>query len=81
MMSGLAEELIVPEANGSSEKLRRWDRKCRMPEQVVKTSGNPPCPERMEQHMIGIARFVRVVFVKQFSIFAARLQQPAQFLS
>src|SRR5689334_5375042 len=65
VMRRLAEELIVPEANGSAQKLHGRDREGRMPQDVVKTGRDPPCAEGMEQHMIGITRLVRVVFVKQ----------------
>src|ERR1700676_1636212 len=64
MMRRFAEELVVPEANCSAKKLRGWGCKCRMPEEIVKPWRYAPCAQRMEQHVIGIAGLIRVIFVK-----------------
>lgn len=47
----------------------------------MKTSRDSPRAESMEEHVIGVLRFVGVVFVKQFSIFSLRVLQPGQLLS
>jgi len=64
VMRGLAEELVVPEANGSAQELRRGNGKSRMPEQIMKAGRDSPRAKGMKKHMIGIARFVGVVLMK-----------------
>src|SRR5258708_17159712 len=54
VMSGFAEQLVVPEANGAAQQLRRRNSKCRVPEQIVKAWRGAPGAERMEQHLVGI---------------------------
>lgn len=80
MMSRLAKKLVVPEPNRSTQKLRCRDRERRMPQEIVKTRRYAPCAQGMEQHMIRIAGLVRVVFVKQVSIFASCVEQSRQFV-
>src|SRR5258705_7939450 len=53
VMSGFAEQLVVPEANGAAQQLRRRHSECRVPEQIVEAWRDAPGAERMEQHMIG----------------------------
>src|SRR5262249_1919992 len=58
---GFAEQLVVPKANAAAQQLRRRNGDSRVPQQVVKAWRDPPGAERMEQHMVGIGRLVRVV--------------------
>src|SRR5215831_16833074 len=55
VMSRFAEKLVVPEANGAAQQLRRGNRDSWVPEQVVKAWRDAPRAERMEQNMAGIA--------------------------
>src|SRR5215469_15248778 len=81
VMRRFAEQLVMLEADRAAQQLRCRGGECRMPQQVVKAGGDTPGPERVEQHMVGIGGLVRMVLVKQFSIFPRRVQQPGQFLS
>src|SRR5437660_1875510 len=58
MMSRLAEELVVPEANRAAKKLHRRDGESRMPQEIVKSRRYPPCAQGMEQHVIRITGLV-----------------------
>ena len=75
MLGRFAEQLVVPEPHRAAEQLAGGHRERRMPQQIVKAGRNPPSAQRMEQHGIGIVRFVGVVLVPQF---ASRMVRPKE---
>jgi hypothetical protein len=51
----LAEQLIVPESDGTTEQLRGGCCDGRMPKQIVQTHTDPPGAEGMKQNSIRIS--------------------------
>jgi hypothetical protein len=54
VMSGLVEDLIVPETHWTIEQLRGSNDERWIPQQVVKARRYAPRAERMEEYAIGI---------------------------
>ena len=64
-MSGLAEELVVPEADGAVEKLRGSDQEGGIPEDVVEGGAGAPCAEGVKEDGAGVRGLVRMVLVEE----------------
>src|SRR5208283_2964569 len=65
VLRGLAEQLVVPEAYGSAQKLRRGHDKRWAPQDVVKCGLDSPGAQRVKQNRVRVLRFVRVVLVEE----------------
>ena len=61
----LGEKLVVPEADAAVEQLRRGLQEGGMPQDVVEARVDAPRPERVEQDVATLARFIGVELVEE----------------
>lgn len=76
---GFAEELVVPEPDGATEKLRGGHEERRVPQDVVKAGRDAPGAKGVEQHGGRVVRFVGVELVKKFVTGSGRVRERGQF--
>jgi len=81
MQRRLAEQLIVPESDGTTQQLRGGRCDGRMPKQIVQADTDPPGAQGMKQHSIRISRLVRVILVPELAAGVAWLSQHGKFSS
>ena len=81
VLGRFAEQLVMPEPDGSAQQLRGRDPKRPMPEQIVKTWRNPPRSQGVKQDAVRISGLVGVVLVPEFLSVVFRIEQPRKFFS
>jgi hypothetical protein len=61
----LHEDLVVPEAHRSPQKLACGNEDCWIPEQIVERNGDPPGAESVKDNAAGLPGLVRMPFVEE----------------
>ena len=79
MFRGLAEELIVKQSERLPEQLPRRHEEAWVPQDVVKRRPHTPGAEGVEEHGVGVVRFVAVIFIKQLVAVMLRIGHLRQF--
>jgi hypothetical protein len=78
MLGRLAEKLVVPETDGTSEQLTGWTCNFRMPEEVVKTFTQTPGAQCVKEYGIRLSGLIGVVFVPEFVACMTRQEEFVQ---
>ena len=74
----LAEQLIVPKPDRSSEQLRGRNYERGVPQNVMERLLDPPCPQRVEQNRGRITRLIRVELIEQAMTGMLRVREAIQ---
>jgi hypothetical protein len=70
-----AEQLIVPEPDGTAQQLRCRNSERSMPEQIVEPGRNPPRSQSVKQDSVRIGGLVGMVLVPEFAPVVLRIEQ------
>jgi hypothetical protein len=76
---GLTEELVMPKPHRTFKELRRGNEKSRIPQKIVKPRHDAPRTQRVKQHAVRIAGFVRMVLVEEFAAFVRGIHEDFKF--